>query len=440
MGNINSIPADSYNDVSSQENQFTEEYFKYNYKLISSIDCGACGQVLKYEFENKHYAVKEIKFGENEAIKFNDIQNEISILQYVNNLQPKLPYFVKYFGFSIFSAQKVAIIYELADGNLNDLIDKKFLNLDKTFLFSEFLNLLISLVKALTFLELHNIAHRDLKPQNVLYCVTKPQNNNKNITFSYILCDFGISKLCEIGTQNYNTTAGSPLFMSPEIAYNFYNQIEKSITNPFKSDVYSLGLLLLKVILNKNLTSKERMIEKDFDPNEYDTGPNDKKINIMIEEAYEFLLRLNEEKYKINKFKIILSHMLVYNTKKRPDIFGIYAFMINMGFIHNYEEIDQWITYKQSKEFNKQILQLNKQNEQLSQDINSLKAENEALKQNLMENSQKYFSDKSLSMKHTFRSEKNFINLDKNPNLYFSSSSISNIPNPYHKRSHEMPP
>ena len=440
MGNFSSNTIDnSFDNSNLFESEINEDFFKCNYKLICSIDCGANGQVLKYEFEEKYYAVKEIKFSENDGIKIHNIKNEIAILQYVNNLEPKLPFFVKFYGYCFFSIPKIAIIYELAEGNLADLINRKFLNLDQSLLFSEYTNLLVTLVKALTFLELHNIAHRDLKPQNVLYKANI--KSNKDINFSYILCDFGISKLCDIGTQDYNTTAGSPLFMSPEITYNFYNQIEKSNSNPFKSDVYSLGLLLLKVILNKNLSSKERMIEKDFDPNELDAGPNDMKIINMIDEAYEFFLRLSEEKYKINKFKIILKHMLMYNTKRRPDIFGIYAFMINMGFIHNYEEIDQWIHFKQSKIFSKQLTELSQENQDLLQENYKLKMENDNLKMALSTNSKREFLDKNLMVLKAFKSEKNFYDIEKGKiNQYSNSYSISNSPNPYHKRSVESFP
>jgi len=435
MGNVHT--GNVFEEPSTLENEITEEFFKYNYRLLSSIDCGANGQVMKYEFEGKPYAVKEIKFGESGPIKLSDIRNEIMILQYVNKLEPKLPYFVKYYGFSLFSSQKIVLIYELADGNLSDLIENKFFKLNQNELFSEYINLLISLVKALTFLELHNIAHRDLKPQNVLY---KIQKTEQSATFSYILCDFGISKLCDLGTQNLNTTGGSPIFMSPEVTYNFYNQIEKSVSNPFKSDVYSLGLLLLKVILNKNLSSKERMIERDFDPSQLDAGPNDMKINHVIEEAYEFFLKLSEEKYKINKLKIILKHMLMYNTKRRPDIFGIYSFMINMGFIKNYEEIDRWIHLKHKNECSKHMNHIIKQNELLISENQRLKNENEALKMNLSQNlTRKDFYEKSLSFLKPFKSEKNFGNLDQNLNIN-ASSSYNNSPNPYYKRSFELAP
>lgn len=159
MGNFNSFTPNSFNELNISENEITEEFFKSNYKLISSIDCGGFGQVLKYEYNNEFYAIKEIKIDGNTPIKLNDIKNEILILQYVNNLKPKLSYFVKYFGYSMLSSQKIAIIYELADGNLADLANNDFLKLDKSLIFSEYINILSTLVKALTFLELHNIAH-----------------------------------------------------------------------------------------------------------------------------------------------------------------------------------------------------------------------------------------------------------------------------------------
>lgn len=449
MGSSNSILSDSFNETHLSKKKISEEFFKQNYKLISPIDCGAFGQVLKYEFKNQYYAVKEVKFNENGPIKLNDLKNEILILQYVSNLEPKLPYFVKYFGFSLFSSNKIAIVYELADGNLLDLANSKFNNLEKKLLYLEYINLLVCLVKALAFLELHNIAHRDLKPQNVLYRICKEQNQ---IKLMYILCDFGISKLCDLGSQNFNTTAGSPIFMSPEVTFNFYNQIEKANSNPFKSDVYSLGLLLLKVIVNKNLTLKDRIMEKDYDPNIFDLGPNETNINSMIEEVYDLLLMLSEDIYTINKFKIILKSMLMYSTKTRPDMFGIYCLLINMGFIkNNYEEIEKWINHKKTK----QISFLMRQNETLAELNIKLKAENEKLVKLNQHNPNEllffkkidFFDDSNLNnqnkiikntsdqnlIKHYDNkfnhsiSEKSFINLEKFFSISSSANSSSNI-------------
>lgn len=429
MGNFNSIPADDLNELTLVDKEISEEYFKLNYQLISSIDCGSFGQVLKYSYENQFYAVKEIRCDETGPAKMEEIKNEILILQYVNNLEPKLPFFVKYYGFSVFSCQKIALIYELADGNLIDLVTKKFYGLEPHRLFSEYLKILLTLVKALTFLEIHNISHRDLKPQNVLFKVV--EKSFKNLEFSYILCDFGISKLCDLGSQNYNTTAGSPIFMSPEVTFNYYNQKQKSYLNPFKSDVYSLGLLLLKIILNKNLSSVERMIEKDFDPNDLDAGPNDMKINSMIEESYEYFLKLSDEKYKINKFKIILRHMLMYNTKRRPDIFGIYAFLISMGFIKDYGEIEEWISFRQNKHSAKQLASLQKQNEELKRENEKLKMENEKIKNVLKENPTR--PEKSISVKQ-FKSEKNFSTMQLSTRSLISSPDSTHGT---HKKSNE---
>lgn len=436
MGNVHHISEQFSDESAVLENELTEEFFRFNYRLVSPIDCGGFGQVLRYEFEGRPFAVKEIKFGESGPIKLSDIRNEITILQYVNRLEPRLPYFVRYYGFSLFASQRIALIYELAEGNLSDLTEKRFLGLKDEALFAEYTHLLVSLVKALTFLELHNIAHRDLKPQNVLYKTLKSDPTAPK--FSYLLCDFGISKLCDLGTQNFNTTGGSPIFMSPEVTFHFYNQIEKGVTNPFKSDVYSLGLLLLKVILDKNLSSKERMIEKDFDPSELDAGPNDMKIGSLIEEAYELFLRLSKEKYKINKFRIILRHMLMYNTKRRPDIFGIYSFLINMGFIKSYEEIDRWLMLKNKGELAKQMSSLMRQNEALTLENQRLRAENEALKADSSINKSQSLQARkefdTVTLVRPFKSEKSFPHLER---LSFSSSNSPQMGQ--YKRSFELP-
>ena len=74
---------------------------------------------------------------------------------------------------------------------------------------------------------------------------------------SYFL-DFGISK--EITERKFivgdtlissECVAGTPLYMSPELKEAYRNNISGILHDPFKSDIYSLGLILLETYLIK---------------------------------------------------------------------------------------------------------------------------------------------------------------------------------------------
>ena len=77
-----------------------------------------------------------------------------------------------------------------------------------------------------------NAAHRDVKPQNIL----------RSAEGRWVLCGFGNAKTVNFG-EDEHTMVGTPLFISPQLRQNF-GRSDFAQYNPFKSDVYSLGLSL----------------------------------------------------------------------------------------------------------------------------------------------------------------------------------------------------
>lgn len=66
-----------------------------------------------------------------------------------------------------------------------------------------------------------------------------------------MVCDFGVAEEVPQGTNELESYyIGSPVYMSP-LLYNNYKRKPKPIKikyNPFKSDVYSMGLTLLNMM------------------------------------------------------------------------------------------------------------------------------------------------------------------------------------------------
>ena len=99
----------------------------------------------------------------------------------------------------------------------------------------EIIAILKQLVSGLAFLQRNKIAHRDIKPQNILIY---PNNIFK-------LADLGEAKSVRINKMQMATLRGSELFMSP-ILYQGLKYKRKNVGhNPYKSDMFSLGLCFL---------------------------------------------------------------------------------------------------------------------------------------------------------------------------------------------------
>ena len=97
------------------------------------------------------------------------------------------------------------------------------------------------------------MAHRDIKPENIMF----------TDNFEVQLVDFGLSKVIE--EEQYVTTyegekelikgtstgmAGTLHYMSPEIVKKRTRK-EKFFYDPFRSDMWSLGITLSKLLTNQ---------------------------------------------------------------------------------------------------------------------------------------------------------------------------------------------
>jgi len=104
----------------------------------------------------------------------------------------------------------------------------------------ELMDVMFGLTDALAYLEGLNIAHRDVKPCNILLFPTPK------------LADFGLTLQgsSQLRTQSYQVV-GTVLYLSPALKQGYLDMWEgRNSTgevkhNPFKSDVYSLGLTFL---------------------------------------------------------------------------------------------------------------------------------------------------------------------------------------------------
>lgn len=105
----------------------------------------------------------------------------------------------------------------------------------------ELMGMLVQVVAALSFAERNGVCHRDIKPQNLF------TNEDQSVVK---VGDFGTAATVNMFGERKSTLVGSPFFLSPELKRSFSAQYTgnlgaQSSYDPYKSDVYSLGVTFL---------------------------------------------------------------------------------------------------------------------------------------------------------------------------------------------------
>ena len=153
------------------------------------------------------------------------------------------------------STYSIQVLMEKAERDWNRDIKRRAQE-EKYYTEKELLSIMKQLTLALLYMkEKLNIAHRDIKPQNVLIF--------KNGIFK--LADFGEAKEIKIN-KNLNTLRGTELYMSPAL-YNGLKINKDDIEHdPFKSDLFSLGFCFIyAATMDFNLLYYLRNIDNDIE-------------------------------------------------------------------------------------------------------------------------------------------------------------------------------
>ena len=92
------------------------------------------------------------------------------------------------------------------------------------------------LIDALAYAQRFGVCHRDIKPHNIFV------SSDKQLKIG----DFGSAKILEMSTTS--TIVGTTMFISPELQWSIDTQ-QPLQYNPYQSDVYSLGMTFLCMVL-----------------------------------------------------------------------------------------------------------------------------------------------------------------------------------------------
>jgi len=219
-----------------------------DYIYLDPIGEGSYGKIYLVEntFDKKKYALKKIICNDLKEIK--KLQKQIELVY--SKSHPNIMKIIKvqYKSLDI-TTYSIYILMELANSDWNNEIrkrkKKKLIYTEK-----EIINIIRQITNACLYLENEGIAHRDIKPQNILLF----ENN------IFKIADFGEAKSINDVSQEC-TLRGSELYMSP-ILYNGLKFNQKDIVhNAYKSDVFSFGFCILYALtLNLQILNEIRNI------------------------------------------------------------------------------------------------------------------------------------------------------------------------------------
>ena len=224
------ISHDKLNDLISKTNIPPFQESDYNY--IRSIGEGTYGTVYLVQNNESYeqFALKKIVCRDyNELIKH---KNELELIYSVKH-ENILKICGLQFKYLDETTSAIYVLMELAKDDWNTEIKRRMIA-KKFYKEKEIVEILKQIIKGFLFLQENNIAHRDIKPQNILLF---PNN-------IYKIADFGEAKNIK-NIADQSTLRGSELYMSPVLYKGYKFNMKTIMHNPYKSDVFSLGYCLL---------------------------------------------------------------------------------------------------------------------------------------------------------------------------------------------------
>ena len=234
-----------------------------NIIYIKPIGQGSFGVIYLIEEKNtkKQYALKSVLCNDIEQILKH--KKEFELLYSLNhpNLIKIYNVLFKYLDMTTYI---LYVLMEKADTDWNNEIEIRS-KMKRNYTEKELINIMKQLANVLLYFQKNNLAHRDIKPQNILIF---PNN-------VYKVSDLGEAKNTKNNIQ-YATLKGNQFFMSPNLffAFKYSGNSQKVKHNVFKSDVFSLGycflyamsldLRLIKILREKTLIDDVILIIKQF--------------------------------------------------------------------------------------------------------------------------------------------------------------------------------
>lgn len=252
-------------DVNDSPKEFEVKEFKFdkwlgikdevqkNYKLGRTLGSGAYAEVKEgvNSKTGKHFAVKIIRKSELEQEDWEEVMCECEALKNIHHENV-----IRLYEVYSFPNKLVFILELVSGGTLTQWIENHDPDILPPGVKSwepEASKITKKCIEGLAYLQQHGIAHRDLKPDNIM--LTKESQDRVK------LVDFGFAKVTPKGRrQRFKTELGSPMFMAPEVI----SHSRDGYTT--QCDIWSFGVVLYYMLCGyppfhaKNLNDLHRMV------------------------------------------------------------------------------------------------------------------------------------------------------------------------------------
>lgn len=214
------------------------DFSAHNYQILEQLGVNKEGGRLTYKALNiqsqQTVVIKQFKFvsSDSDWSGYKAVEQELQCLKSLNHSQ--IPEYLDYFE----SEEGICLVQEYKSApNLSQC---------QSFDFTQIKTITLNILKILVYLQQQSpsIIHRDIKPENILV------DDNLNT----YLVDFGLAK---VDSQDHSSTVSGTIgFMPPE---QFFN---KPLSTA--SDLYSLGITLISLILGKESNQVSDLIDSQF--------------------------------------------------------------------------------------------------------------------------------------------------------------------------------
>ena len=277
------------NQLKKKENKNLDNliFDEVDYNVITQLGEGSFGKIYLVEDKDKNLFCMKKMITTNKK-NFEEISKEYDIFAKYkhDNILSILGISKKMLDESTFC---IYILMEVAKTDWEKEINQRQMR-NKYYTEEELINILKQLVNALSYLQKNKVSHRDVKAQNILVF---PDNK-------YKIADFGEARKYGKIMDPLSTLRGTELYMSPILFHGLQNRIFDINHNPYKSDVFSLGMCLL---FASTLRIKTLCKIRDFN--------NDSKLKI-------FIMSVISQRYSLS-FVQLITQMLMLQEVDRPD-------------------------------------------------------------------------------------------------------------------------
>jgi serine/threonine protein kinase len=206
------------------------------YRLIKQVGKGAMGTVFEAKLLDSESGGGKLALKICHADRQSRAEREADIMRRLGML--KHENIVKFLDHAFLDGSHLVIIMELIEGtSLDEWLENRYCDGSSGVTLDETRHIVMQLAEGMAAVHAENIAHRDLKPGNLIF---------DEVTGKLVIVDFGLSKMHNSNSTmtSTNNQIGTLLYMSPE-------QIDGDIEGiSFPSDIWSIGIIWHEMITN----------------------------------------------------------------------------------------------------------------------------------------------------------------------------------------------